>query len=687
MPRIPAGGIQVSRLPEGRVGERGAKTSVELPGSSAVRVDTGRGGGDPTALGRALAQVGGDISQAAGTLAQIHQRNKREELVRQFTDKKAQFWSATREARVAGRTARGTEATGLIEGYKARADAALEKIEWDQVDSKDLQKLLAQFKVSEYNQEHDHHAVIMLNEKEKLAEASREALQGELLNKVMEPGTILDDVFTSINEISKADELDITLTPETRAAKRLSNGNVVIQAYFENLVNVGSPERALAEYDNETNKERLRDAMNIDGFNRLAGSAERIRASLGAKRKIVEQEAKDAAKLIESEATTLILDNINAKISDAAINGTSLGDATVALRGLLGEGKISSPRFLSYQSRIRTVTNDRTKFANGVKLVTDAVNNGQILDAKIHRKAINDYWEVNSVDIGSPQYVSNLVNFVKQTGIVPDAVKASVGATFKSANDDIVWTGVKVFKALRSDPTAVHALSQFSHNDKAFALGVATLENIAMPLSLAIQSQRDIVGMTDPQKEAFVKAATSARSREFNLKALDKIIESDEFDKGIFSTPEASQLMIASFNELFEAYLPLTGGDKDQARALAGTDITNAFALSNLSGDGPRVVRYSPEQSYPNLAKGLVEILFKKEVGNKLKGAVLIADKQTEAEWPYASYLIGYENPKKDGVFDIWPERWFAGSLSPEQAAKVLQPIQSPGAPETAEAK
>ena len=69
MPRIPTGGLPTPKIQGGGAGVRGRKTSVELPGSSAVRVDTGRGGGDPTQLGRALTQIGGRVSEMAVTVS------------------------------------------------------------------------------------------------------------------------------------------------------------------------------------------------------------------------------------------------------------------------------------------------------------------------------------------------------------------------------------------------------------------------------------------------------------------------------------------------------------------------------------------------------------------------------------------------------------------------------------------
>lgn len=654
MPRIPAGGIQISRLPEGRVGERGARTSVELPGTSAVRVDTGRGGGDLTALGRALAQVGGDISQAAGTLAQIHQRNKQEKLNRQFTNKQTQYWVDTRELRNELRIRKGSQAEGLIEEFNSRmADIRVGLLEG--VDNEELKTLTNQYIDSRMNMESDALARVELAERESMRVASQVAKKGALVDSVISPGTTLSDVLNAHREMSQADLSDPALdTEEKRIAQSKVNGNALYGAYFENL----PPEEALAIFESEGMKENLSKIMNAKGFTRLSNGMEGLKVGLERDKKALAKEAEREELLsLERERTDNEL-NIVQQISDAEVSNGSLAGINSKLETLRETGKITegvyrtqSKRVIKIEASQNELTLDRLELERRIEI-------GAPIDPKRFKKAIEARYEAKRNSWKSRNDPAQTVNFIRETRAIPASLKNEMNAALRTGTNENVMAAVIFMETLRQDKEAAPALSAFSKSERAFARQIAAMAGAGTPIDRAIEIQRKTqYEMTEAERIIIKNTTRGADFRKDNRKFLETNTEA-EFDPfGPFTgEPELNDMIRAEFDILAEDYAVLTGGDMEVARNLAWTDIKNVYSPSEVNGERV-MMKHAPDAAYTQFSSDEIRDRFVNDLeslGVDSDNAEIVVDPTVVQMWPNPTYpvIITSPNGEKNVLLD-----------------------------------
>lgn len=646
MPKIPTGGLEAAGIRGGQPQERGRKTSVQLPGTSAVRVDTGRGGGDPSVIGRALAQVGGDIVQAASTVASIRERNIAEKRSIAVRDKQTEYWNLTRETRARLEAQQGANADGLNDQLDLGFNEVLS--EWlDGVDDPEIKAELEQFDATRRSIEKDTLTKIELRERENTRVASVDAFKTAKVNDMILPGTTIGDVVEAHRDLNQADLSDPFLdTEEKRDIQSKVNGSALYGAFFEKLLK-GEAEEAVQVFD--ANKDDLSETMSAKGFNSLQRGVEGARRGLERDKTVLANEIKrDNLAAIERERTRTEVDLIR-RISDAEINGSSLVGINSELGGLHSAGKISNSTFKSSSRKIITIEASRQNLLQDRLELERRIEIKAPIDSKRFKKAIDARFEAKRNSWGERSDPVQTVNFIRETRAIPSVLKGEASAALRTGTTKNVIDAVMFMEVLRQDREASPSLASFSKGERAFAGQVASMVGAGTSPDRAVEIQRKNQYELTEADRILIKNVT--RGAEFKKKNLEFLNDSSEaeFDpwSPFIGEPDLSDMIQAEFNILAEDYAVFTDGNMESARNLAWSDLKQVYSVSEVNGTR-ELMKYAPDAAYAGLSSGDIRNQFVADIeglGIDADNARIATDPTVIQGWPNPTYPVLITSP------------------------------------------
>lgn len=285
------------------------------------------------------------------------------------------------------------------------------------------------------------------------------------------------------------------------------------------------------------------------------------------------------------------------------------------------------------------------------------------------RKDVNAYFNEVSQEwqnLPPNEQINNTVLFVRNTGIIPDTVINSLNASMRSGNVDQATIAADLVGRIEEAPNSANALRDLPDETRALSKQVADSVRSGIDPAEAIEiARKNTFGLTEQQKEA-IKIQTQEAAPELTSFLADQV--DDAFDPSPIpffgEEPDIPVDMQADYNVAFGKFMTLTGGNPDQAKALAFDSLKKIWAPSDIGGDR-RFMRFAPEAFYSvdGFDNEWMDRQFQAEMEERgIIGAELSADLNTgRSSAPSYPILTTNENGIPDIVRDEetgLPLRW-----------------------------
>lgn len=277
------------------------------------------------------------------------------------------------------------------------------------------------------------------------------------------------------------------------------------------------------------------------------------------------------------------------------------------------------------------------------------------------RKDVNAFYEETSKEWATlpiQEQIDNHVEFISNTGIVPDLVISTINATMRSGNTDQTALSADLIGRLEELPNSANVLRDIPDESRALSKQIADSVRSGIDKDVAIEiARKNTYGLTTQQKEA-IRIGTQQFSKE--LPEFLKTQVDKAFDPGVIfgggrffpSEPDIPVSMQADYNVAFNSFMTLTNGNPDQAKELAFGSLRKKWAVTDVGGDN-RFMKNAPEAFYAveGFNNSWIDSQFLEDMELKgVPGAQLGTDFNTgRSDSP--SYPILITNPQ--GVTDI----------------------------------
>ena len=214
------------------------------------------------------------------------------------------------------------------------------------------------------------------------------------------------------------------------------------------------------------------------------------------------------------------------------------------------------------------------------------------------RKDVNNYY--NSVADqwagNSNQLIEQNVDFVENTGIVPDKLISNMAAVMRSGSDDQTLAHMELMQRIQQDTPG--SIADFSAESRAMSIQVSDAISNGQEAAVAIEiARKQTYGLTPTQKEELRVASSGKKEKAQRLSNFDDLVD-ESFDPGIFgSAPKPPAGMQAAYMANFDDFMALTNGSVEQSERLAFESTKNIWGVTSIGGNR-RFVQYPPESIY-----------------------------------------------------------------------------------------
>lgn len=268
------------------------------------------------------------------------------------------------------------------------------------------------------------------------------------------------------------------------------------------------------------------------------------------------------------------------------------------------------------------------------------------------RKDVNLAYDELSLGWGSlppEMQMQNNIDFVNNTGIVPDAMIANTNAAMRSGQADQVLAMADYVSRLQE--TSPQSLKDMPDESRAMALQIVDAQRAGMDVDVAmVFARKNTYGLTDTEKDV-IRVKTQEVSKDLDG-ALQTRVNSDTdeggFDTGLFSNvPDVPPSMLGDYRNSFGRFMVLTGGDEDQSQKLAyDASVKNVWAVTETGGP-KRFMKYAPEAIYniQGIGTDWIEEQFNEEMEIAGADGAIMATDTSVARSETPSYPILVTNP------------------------------------------
>lgn len=276
------------------------------------------------------------------------------------------------------------------------------------------------------------------------------------------------------------------------------------------------------------------------------------------------------------------------------------------------------------------------------------------------RKDVNNYY-----DSASPEWegnvnelINNNVEFVKNTGLVPNQLISNMGASMRSGNTEQVTAMMEVMQRLQTESPG--SVKDFDAESRAMSVQVSDAIRNGLEPELAVEAARkNTFGLTPTQKEEVRLASAGKKQSDKRISKLKEMVD-DEFDPGIIfgggrlfpSEPDIPPGMQAEYMSNFNNFMSITGSNIEQSEKLAFESTKNRWGVSNTGGPR-RFMRGAPESFYhvDGFDDSWIDDQFISEAEELgIEDAIIGTDEQVfRSDSPSYPILA----PNKDGILDI----------------------------------
>jgi hypothetical protein len=285
------------------------------------------------------------------------------------------------------------------------------------------------------------------------------------------------------------------------------------------------------------------------------------------------------------------------------------------------------------------------------------------------RKDVNNYYNSVSTEwVGLPvqAQVNQNVDFVKNTGLIPDTLISNINASMRSGTPEQVALMADVITRIQDvSPTSIKDIPEES---RAIALQVGDATRAGVEPEVALEMARNATfGLTDAQKKTIsMESQRVAKNLNKSLQSfVDVDIDEGGFDKGAFyRVPDVPAAMLGEYRSTFDNFMQMTNGNAEQAQKLAYQSVRSMWGISETGGD-KRFMKYAPESIYgiAGVNDDWIENQFNEEMeaANHLGAVIAIDHSVAREDKPSYPVLVmdentGLQKPLLDS--DNQPLRW-----------------------------
>jgi hypothetical protein len=208
---------------------------------------------------------------------------------------------------------------------------------------------------------------------------------------------------------------------------------------------------------------------------------------------------------------------------------------------------------------------------------------------------------------GSDEWVNRGADIASRTGVTPDPIIQWSRMQLVSGD---AATAAQAAQAIQRVTDANPRGTPFAldDKDKVMARTINDAVQAGTDPKVAVENARRLASMPDAEKERLQQLYDKKNAAvDASVAALKNQVKSfPGYDAGWFTAnPTIPNAMVGEFEELRQNYFKLTGGNKDQADALAAADLKNSWGITTVNG--PReFMQYAPEAMHPGLTAQVI---------------------------------------------------------------------------------
>lgn len=248
------------------------------------------------------------------------------------------------------------------------------------------------------------------------------------------------------------------------------------------------------------------------------------------------------------------------------------------------------------KARKKEVSVQRGRIFNNPGIPADPAKGSQ------DRKDVNAAYEQDSnqwLNLSVQEQINNNVDFIKNTGIVPDRVISGINAAMRSGSAGQVEIMGDIVARLEELPSAANVIRDIPDESRSLSRQIADMRRSGIETEQAVEiARKTTFGMTEQQKEA-IRINTQEVSKDLPSFLEDMV--DDKFDPSSIpffgEEPDIPTDMQADFNVAFKNFMVLTGGSSDQSKSLAFNSLRKTWSVTDIAGDN-RFMKFAPEAFY-----------------------------------------------------------------------------------------
>lgn len=194
----------------------------------------------------------------------------------------------------------------------------------------------------------------------------------------------------------------------------------------------------------------------------------------------------------------------------------------------------------------------------------------------------------------------DIVQQVRQTGIIPSQVTSQLNAISRSSSPDVVLQGAGLFNALYATDSA--SVSDLPKDMQGFYLTVKQLSDAGMaPEAAVTQAQNLTYNQTDALKSQLASTQSTKEYKKERASAMDSargnMAQWFRIDPEADDTSTDAAMFRNDYQSLYDINYRTSGGNSDAAKKMTNQQIARTWSISSVNGNA-RFMKYAPEALY-----------------------------------------------------------------------------------------
>lgn len=307
-------------------------------------------------------------------------------------------------------------------------------------------------------------------------------------------------------------------------------------------------------------------------------------------------------------------------LQDSIAKGTPGPNALGQVDALWHKGAVSDDQRQALRNRIEGIQSDTNNDQARMDWITDHYHNSVPIDPKSadNQKLVGAMFTsmTQGVDPASPEYGNYAADVARRVGVIPEPAVSwarahLVGGDPKSA----AQAADLMSRVIDASPRDVsYAIDE---KERALSAGISNAVKAGADPEAAVEVARKNSELGDSQTKVLDEQWRKILQKNPQAQSSDlasRLGKDDRFKPGMFSSvPTVPSAMQTQYDTLTQDYFKYTGGDIQQARTLASSDLKRVWGVSEVNGKR-ELMAYAPEAMYPGLSPDTIRAAISRAV-------------------------------------------------------------------------